>query len=392
MTPDAVMPEPDGASAASNSNVAAGHAASNSDVAAGHASAHVDAGAGHALTSREAAAQTKAAVLREALPWITQFHGSTVVLKYGGNAMVSEERKRSFAADVALMHFVGLRPVIVHGGGPQISSLASRLGVESSFVDGLRVTSDAMMDVVRMALLGDVNPELVGMVEAAGAPAVGVAGTDAGLLTVVPARSPSGQSLGRVGEIVDVDTTILTDLLADGFLPVVATAGRDRDGVDHNVNADIAAGAIAGALGAAKLIYLTDVPGLYLNFGDAARGIEPDHGSLLGQVTPDRLREMLDSGDLHTGMLPKVRSVLAALEAGVPQAHLLDGRVRHAALIELFTDEGIGTMVTRQAGSGDGLTFASDHDPEHQAPRESTRAAAGVHTPAADVPSHRKQP
>lgn len=349
------------------------------------------AAADHHLTPREAAAQSKASVLREALPWITQFHGSTVVIKYGGNAMVDQELKCSFAADVALMHFVGLRPVIVHGGGPQISSLATRLGVESTFVDGLRVTDDTMMDVVRMALLGEVNPELVGMVEAAGAPAVGLAGTDAGLITVKPAMSPSGQSLGRVGDIVKVDTTILTDLLDDGFLPVVATAGRDVNGVDHNVNADVAAGAIAGALGAAKLIYLTDVPGLYLNFGDASRGIEPDRGSLIGQVTPQRLREMLESGDLHTGMLPKVRSVLAALDAGVPQAHLLDGRVRHAALIELFTDEGIGTMVTGNAVIEDGLTFASDHDPGHQAPLATTRAAAGLTTPTDRVPSHRKQ-
>lgn len=344
------------------------------------------------LTPREVAAQTKASVLREALPWITQFHGSTVVIKYGGNAMVDDDLKQSFAADVALMHFVGLRPVIVHGGGPQISDLAERLGIQSRFVDGLRVTDDAMMDVVRMALLGNVNPELVGLVEAAGAPAVGVAGTDAGLLTVEPATAPSGESLGRVGDIVAVDTTILTDLLDDGFLPVVATAGRDRHGLDHNVNADLAAGAIAGALGAAKLIYLTNVPGLYLDFGNAAKGIAPDHGSLIGQVTPERLREMLDSGNLHTGMLPKIRSVLAALDAGVPQAHLLDGRVRHAALIELFTDEGIGTMVTRDSATTEGLTFASDHDPEHQAPRATTRAAAGMRTRAADVPSHRKQP
>ena len=343
------------------------------------------------LTPREAAAQTKASVLREALPWITQFHGSTVVIKYGGNAMVDEDLKQSFAADVALMHFVGLRPVIVHGGGPQISELARRLDIESRFVDGLRVTDDAMMDVVRMALLGRVNPELVGLVEAAGAPAVGVAGTDAGMLTVEPATAPSGEPLGRVGDIVAVDTTVITDLLDDGFLPVVATAGRDRDGRDHNVNADLAAGAIAGALGAAKLIYLTNVPGLYLDFGNAAKGIAPDRGSLIGQVTPDRLRDMLESGDLHTGMLPKVRSVLAALDAGVPQAHLLDGRVRHAALIELFTDEGIGTMVTRDAGVADGLTFAADHDPEHQAPTATTRAAAGLRTAPGDVPSHRKR-
>ncbi len=344
------------------------------------------------LTSREAAAQSKAAVLREALPWITEFRGQTVVIKYGGNAMVREDLKRSFAADVALMHVVGLRPVIVHGGGPQISALAERLGVPSTFVDGLRVTDDAMMDVVRMALLGTVNPELVGLVSSAGAPAVGVAGTDAGLLTVETAISPSGASLGRVGDVVAVDTTILDDLLDDGFLPVVATAGRDVDGVDHNVNADLAAGAIAGALGAAKLIYLTDVAGLYLAFGDADAGIEPDRGSLIGQVSPERLREMLVSGDLHSGMLPKVRSVLDALDAGVPQAHLLDGRVRHAALIELFTDEGIGTMVTRSPAGRGGLTFASDHDPEHPSPRDATRAAAGVEHDGEAIPSHRKRP
>lgn len=343
------------------------------------------------LTQREVAAQSKASVLREALPWITRFHGSTVVIKYGGNAMIDEDLKRSFAADVALMHFVGLRPVIVHGGGPQISGLAEQLGIASEFVDGLRVTDDAMMNVVRMALLGQVNPELVGHVQAAGAPAVGVAGTDANLLTVQPATSPSGVALGRVGEIVDVDTTILEEMLDDGFLPVVATTGRDRHGRDHNVNADLAAGAIAGALGAAKLMYLTNVPGLYLNFGDAAAGIAPDHGSLIGQVTPARLRSMLDKGDLHTGMLPKVRSVLAALDDGVPQAHLLDGRVKHAVLIELFTDEGIGTMVTMQPPSPDGLTFAADHDPEHLAPLEETRRAAGLSSQRPVVPSHRKR-
>jgi acetylglutamate kinase len=345
--------------------------------------------AGDGLTPREAAAQSKAAVLREALPWITQFRGATVVIKYGGNAMVDPALTRSFAADVALMHVVGLRPVVVHGGGPQISALAERLGVASTFVDGLRVTDDAMMDVVRMALLGEVNPMLVGLVQEAGANAVGLAGTDANLLTVEPATTPGGESLGRVGEIVDVDTTVLDDLLEDGFLPVVATAGRDVHGTDFNVNGDVAAGAIAAALGAAKLIYLTDVPGLYLDFGDDAAGRAPDRGSLLGQVSPERLRRMLDAGDLHRGMLPKVRSLLAALEGGVPQAHLLDGRVRHAALIELFTDEGIGTMVTREPTGPADLTFAADHDPEHVQPREDTRAAAGVARDA-PIPSHRK--
>jgi acetylglutamate kinase len=289
---------------------------------------------------RVVAAQGKAAVLREALPWITRFHGQTVVIKYGGNAMVDDELKRSFAADVALLHFVGLRPVIVHGGGPQISSLAAQLGVESSFVGGLRVTDVAMMDVVRMSLLGKVNPEVVGLVQAAGAPAVGVAGTDAGLLQVRPAVGPDGEDLGLVGEVEHVDTSYLLELLDDGFLPVVATVGRDREGAERNVNADLAAGAIAAALGASKLVYLTDVPGLYQDFGDAERQ------ALMSEVTAQRLQAMLDAEELHEGMRPKIRSIVAALDAGVPQAHILDGRVLHAVLIEIFTDEGVGTMVT----------------------------------------------
>jgi acetylglutamate kinase len=286
-------------------------------------------------------AQEKAAVLREALPWITRFHGRTVVIKYGGNAMVDDELKRSFAADVALLHFVGLRPVIVHGGGPQISTLAEQLGVESRFVDGLRVTDAPMMDVVRMALLGQVNPEVVGLVQEAGAPAVGVAGTDARLLEVRPAVGPDGEDLGFVGEVDRVNARYLEELLDDGFVPVVATVGRDERGVDRNVNADLAAGAIASALQASKLVYLTDVPGLYLDFGDVERQ------ALISEVSVDRLERMLSDGELHTGMRPKVRSIVGAIRAGVPQAHILDGRVLHAVLIEIFTDEGVGTMVTR---------------------------------------------
>jgi acetylglutamate kinase len=289
---------------------------------------------------RVEAAQGKAAVLREALPWITRFHGQTVVIKYGGNAMVDDTLKRSFAADVALLHFVGLKPVIVHGGGPQISGLADQLGVASRFVGGLRVTDAAMMDVVRMALLGKVNPEVVGLVQDAGAPAVGVAGTDANLLQVRPAVGPAGEDLGFVGEVERVDTDYLDDLLADGFLPVVATVGRDADGVDRNVNADLAAGAIAAALGASKLVYLTDVPGLYLDFGD------PERQALVSEVSVDRLERMLADDELHAGMRPKVRSIVGAIRRGVPQAHILDGRVLHAVLIEIFTDEGVGTMVT----------------------------------------------
>ncbi|MEX1177597.1 MAG: acetylglutamate kinase [Nitriliruptor sp.] len=288
---------------------------------------------------RSAVAQEKAAVLREALPWITRFHGQTIVIKYGGNAMIDDELKRSFAADVALLHFVGLRPVIVHGGGPQISQLAGRLGVSSSFVGGLRITDAPMMDVVRMALLGQVNPELVGLVQEAGAPSVGVAGTDAGLLRVRPAVGPDGEDLGLVGEVEHVDTTYLEELLDDDVLPIVATVGRDADGIERNVNADLAAGAIAAALGASKLVYLTDVPGLYQDFGT-------DTQSLMSEVAVDELQRMLDDEELHAGMRPKVRSIVGAVRGGVPQAHILDGRLLHAVLIEIFTDEGVGTMVT----------------------------------------------
>lgn len=301
---------------------------------------------------RSAAAQGKAAVLREALPWITRFHGQTVVIKYGGNAMVEDDLKRSFAADVALLHFVGLRPVVVHGGGPQITALAEQLGVMSSFVSGLRVTDAAMMDVVRMALLGQVNPELVGLVQDAGAPAVGVAGTDAGLLRVRPARGAGGEDLGLVGEVEEVGARLLTDLLDDGLLPVVATIGRDAHGVERNVNADLAAGAIAAALQASKLVYLTDVPGLYLDLGD--------EGSLLSHVAVGRLEDLLAADALHAGMRPKIRGLVEALHAGVPQAHILDGRVLHAVLIEIFTDEGVGTMVTPQLGTTGGVRLESD--------------------------------
>lgn len=299
-----------------------------------------------ATPGRVEVAQQKAAVLREALPWITRFHGQIVVVKYGGNAMVDDGLKRSFAGDVALLQFVGLKPVVVHGGGPQISGLAHQLGVESHFVGGLRVTDAKMMDVVRMSLLGQVNPEVVRLVQDAGAPAVGVAGTDAGVLHVRPATGPHGEDLGYVGEVDTVGVGYLLELLDGGFLPVVATVGRDEDGVDRNVNADMAAGAIAAALGASKLVYLTDVPGLYRDFGD------PDKQTLVSEVTVDRLEAMLAADELHQGMRPKVESMVGAIRAGVPQAHILDGRVLHAVLIEIFTDEGVGTMVTPSPSEG----------------------------------------
>jgi acetylglutamate kinase len=297
-------------------------------------------------TERAEVAQGKAAVLREALPWITRFHGETVVIKYGGNAMIDPQLQHSFAADVALLHFVGLRPIIVHGGGPQISDLARAREVPSSFVGGLRVTDAAMLQVVHDALCDTVNPEVVALIEAAGAPATGVIGSDGKVLTCVTALGPDGEDLGFVGEVVGVDVGAITSVLDQGRVPVIATLGRDASGQEHNVNADTAAGAIAAAIGASKLVVLTDVPGIYHAFGD------PDHERLISELSLAELESMAASGTLENGMRPKVAAVLAALQGGTQQAHILDGRVQHAVLIEIFTDEGIGTMVRGRGDAG----------------------------------------
>jgi len=298
-------------------------------------------------TERAEVAQGKAAVLREALPWITRFHGETVVIKYGGNAMIDPELQRSFAADVALLHFVGLRPIIIHGGGPQISDLARERGVVSSFVGGLRVTDAAMLEVVHDALADRVNPEVVGLIEAAGAPATGIIGSDGPVLTCATTRGPDGEDLGFVGEVVGVDVASITAVLDQDRVPVIATLGRDLGGQEHNVNADTAAGAVAAAIGASKLVVLTDVPGIYHAFGD------PDQERLISELSLDELEAMIASDVLSDGMRPKVAAVLAALHGGTPQAHILDGRVQHAVLIEIFTDEGIGTMVRAGEASED---------------------------------------
>ena len=284
------------------------------------------------LTDRTRAAQDKARILREALPWITRWTGRTLVVKYGGNAM-SRAADLAFAADVALLRAVGLRVVVVHGGGPQISALSERLGLEPSFVDGRRVTDDATLQAVSMALLGDVSPRLVGLIQAAGAPATGVSGTDAELLTVTPVPA-----LGLVGDVTAVNPELVTTLLDDGIVPVVASLGRGPDGHAYNVNADAVAAALAVGLEADKLIYLTNVAGLYEDFGTP-------ESSLLSEVSLERLRELLATRALHSGMVPKIAGVVAALDGGVGQAHLLDGRIEHALLLEIFTDEGIGTMV-----------------------------------------------
>ncbi|MDP8961484.1 MAG: acetylornithine transaminase, partial [Actinomycetota bacterium] len=236
-----------------------------------------------------------------------------------------------------------------------INEVCGRLGMRTTFVSGMRVTDEATMDVVRMVLLGQINPELVGLVQAAGAPVVGLAGTDAKLLTVRPAQGPAGENLGLVGEVEEVDPTLVGRLLADGFLPVVATVGRDRDGIDRNVNADLAAGAIAAALGAAKLVYLTDVAGLYRDLRDDA--------SLLSEVGLDELEGMLSADEVEAGMRPKITSIVAALKDGVPRAHIIDGRLLHAILLEVFTDEGVGTMITGASARSDSPPSFTSHPP-----------------------------
>jgi acetylglutamate kinase len=278
-------------------------------------------------------AGAKATILAEALPYIREFSGKTVVIKYGGNAMEDPDLAELFAQDVVLMRLVGMNPVVVHGGGPQISDLMRRLGKEPEFVDGLRVTDAETVDIVRMALVGKVNREIVASVNRHGSYAVGLSGEDAGLINVA-ARD---EKLGFVGDIRRIDPSILERLLREELIPVVATVGVDDAGQAYNVNADTVAGAIAESLRAEKLVYLTNVAGLY---GDLA-----DEASLISRIDVDRLAALADDGVLSEGMIPKVRSCVEAVKSGVSRAHILDGRIPHALLLEFFTREGIGTMV-----------------------------------------------
>ncbi len=281
------------------------------------------------------AARLRVEVLLEALPYIQRFRDRVVVVKFGGNAMVDDDLAASFAADVVLLRAVGMRPVVVHGGGPQIGDLLARLGIESEFRDGLRVTDAATLDVARMVLVGKVNRDIVGAINTHGPLAVGLSGEDAGLITSV-ARDPD---LGFVGDVESVNPTILERLLAEGLIPVVSTIGGSADGQAYNINADTVAGALAAALGAEKAIYLTDVPGLLADVEDP--------GSLIRTATVAELRARITSGELTGGMIPKIEAAVAAVERGVPAAHLLDGRVEHVVLLELFSDQGVGTMITR---------------------------------------------
>jgi acetylglutamate kinase len=285
------------------------------------------------LDERVRDAGEKARILAEALPYIREFSGRTVVVKYGGHAMDRPELAELFATDVVLMRLVGMNPVVVHGGGPQISDLMRRLGKEPEFIDGRRVTDAETVDIVRMALVGKVNREVVSSINRHGSYAVGVSGEDAGLIKV-DQRDPS---LGFVGDVREVDPTVVLRLLREELIPVIATIGVDDEGNAYNINADTVAGAIAESLQAEKLVYLTDVAGVYADW--------PDESSLISRVDTGELDALIASGKVTEGMIPKLESCVSALRNGVRRAHILDGRLPHALLLEFFTREGVGTMV-----------------------------------------------
>ncbi|RHW24397.1 acetylglutamate kinase [Nocardioides immobilis] len=280
----------------------------------------------------------KARTLAAALPWLKAYHGKVVVVKYGGNAMTDPDLKKAFAEDIAFLRFAGFKPVVVHGGGPQISQMLSRLGIESEFRGGLRVTTPEAMDVVRMVLVGQVQRELVGLINEHGPLAVGLSGEDAGLFTAEATNTViDGEEvdLGLVGEVAQVRPESVLDLIEAGRIPVVSSVAPDADGVVHNVNADSAAASLAIALGAEKLLVLTDVEGLYLDW--------PDPEEVIGEIGPEALEEILPT--LASGMIPKMGACLQAVKGGVKRATVVDGRQAHAVLLELFTDEGVGTQV-----------------------------------------------
>lgn len=280
---------------------------------------------------------TTADVLVEALPYIRRFAGRTVVVKYGGNALAGTSEHDAlalFAEDIVLMHTVGIRPVVVHGGGPQINDLLARLGIESRFSNGLRVTDGPTMDVVRMVLNGQVNPQIVSAINTHGNIAVGLSGEDGRILQA----TPRGGDLGFVGDIERVRPELVQSILDDGFVPVISTVAVDTSGQPYNINADTAAGAIAAALGAEKIVYLTDIAGLRRDVDD------PE--SLIHRTTIEELKTLIADGTVAGGMIPKVESCMEAVRGGVRSAHILDGRLPHVLLLELFTDEGVGTMIT----------------------------------------------
>ena len=291
-----------------------------------------------ATKSRIATTMGKARILMEAMPYIQAFRGKTVVIKYGGSAMIDEDLRHSFAGDVTMLALVGIKPVVVHGGGPQINQSLSKAGIESQWVDGLRVSDAATVKIVQSVLAGEVNPDIVRLLIGHDARAAGITGIDGGLLG---ARQKDPR-LGFVGEVARVDPEIIYGMFEHGLVPVIAPLARGiEDGQVYNLNADTAAGVLAAALNAEKLVYLTDVEGLYSR--------PDDDTSLIQKMTLSEGRELLESGSISGGMLPKLESCVLAMEAGVRRTHILDGRVQHALLLEIFTPEGIGTMI-RQDG------------------------------------------
>ncbi|WJW75768.1 acetylglutamate kinase [Thiohalobacter sp. IOR34] len=288
-------------------------------------------------------AHNVAHVLTEAMPYIRRFRGRTVVIKYGGNAMTDEALKNGFARDVVLMKLVGINPVVVHGGGPQIGRLLERIGKQSQFIDGMRVTDAETMDVVEMVLGGLVNKEIVNLINRHGGCAVGLTGKDGDLIHArklhIERHTPETEApeiidLGHVGEVASIDTEVVNTLVAGNFIPVIAPIGVGDDGFSYNINADLVAGKVAEVLRAEKLMLLTNTPGLL-----------DKSGKLLTGLSAQRVAELIEDGTIHGGMLPKIRCALDAVQGGVRTAHIVDGRVQHAVLVELFTDEGVGTLI-----------------------------------------------
>jgi acetylglutamate kinase len=287
----------------------------------------------------------KAEVLMEALPYIRRFYGKTFVVKYGGNAMVDEELKESFAQDVVLLKYVGINPVVVHGGGPQIDEVLTRMGIGKRFVRGMRVTDPETVDIIEMVLVGKVNKEIVTLINQHGGLAVGLSGKDGSLIRArkmsitvsSDGEPPEIIDIGMVGEIVGINPTVINSLDEDRFIPVIAPVGVGDEGETYNINADLVAGQIAEALGAEKLILLTDV-----------EGVKDKHGKLLSTLKINQARKLIQDGVVAEGMIPKVECCIEALTGGVGKTHIIDGRVKHAVLLEIFTEEGVGTEVVRK--------------------------------------------
>lgn len=284
----------------------------------------------------------KAGILIEALPYIQEFYGKTVVIKYGGNAMISEELKNKVMEDITLLKYIGLHPVLVHGGGPDISKALTRFGIQSEFVNGLRVTDEETMSVVQMVLIGKTNKEIVSLLNTKGGKAVGISGIDAGLINCEKQFTEvDGKSIdiGYVGKIKNIDKSLIEFLSNDDYIPVIAPIGVDDNGNSYNINADTVAGAVASALKAEKLMLLTDTPGIKSS---------PDADDIIVEINRKEIYNMIEKGTIAGGMIPKVKGALEALDGGVNNVHIIDGRVPHCLLLEIFTDHGVGTMISQE--------------------------------------------